>query len=324
MSSKLNLDVEIARLFGFVCVATAHANSLGVFENHQTTGFVIDELCRASVQIFFMVSGFFWKAEQIDRPLAYLGQLFPKIAIPFVIWAAIYIFLDATQLIYPRSEERTWFSYATTPWSGGIAFHLWFLPALLVGTAIGLGLIRKLGVNGAMIAVLLLFLVGVLLGSYINLLGVTLPLSVYRNGIFFAPIFLVTGYFLKTQKQLPSLATFTVMALFGASLNMLEGLYVVRGFPHGHDLSLATLPFGVGVFGMFLHLNSSATWLAKWGRDVFGAYLAHVLILKILIVLLVPAESPALMVTCIVLTIILSLALSRLAKQNRFTRLLAP
>src|SRR6218665_3992958 len=132
---KLNLDVEIARLFGFACVVLAHANSLDMFQNHQTTGFVIDELCRSTVQIFFLVSGFFWKPEQIDTFRTYLVRLFPKLAIPFVLWAAIYLLLDATQLLYASPEPRTWRSYVTTPWSGGIAFHLWFLPALFVGTA---------------------------------------------------------------------------------------------------------------------------------------------------------------------------------------------
>lgn len=322
---KRNLDVEIARLYGFACVVVAHANSLTLFRDYPMTGFVVDELSRATIQLFFLVSGFFWKPEQIDRPLAYLKALFPKLAIPFVIWAAIYLPLDATHLLFPYDQQpRTWKSYLTTPWSGGIVFHLWFLPALFVGTAIGMNLIKRLGLNRALIAAVLLFLIGTILGTYLRPFGVTVPLSLYRNGIFFAPIFLVGGYYLKTRPELPSFNTFALMAVFGAALGIFEGYYIAQSYPNAHDLSLATLPFGIGVFGMFLHLKSNAEGLAGWGRDVFGAYLAHVLIMKILIEILYPATSPLLIGICILATFILSLAFSRLAKKNRWLRYMAP
>jgi len=321
---KRNLNVEIARLYGFACVVMAHANSLTLFRDYPMAGFIIDELCRSVIQLFFLVSGFFWRPEQIDRPMAYLKALFPKLAIPFVIWAAIYLAIDATQLLYPFDQPRTWKSYITTPWSGGIVFHLWFLPALFVGTAISMGLIKWLGLNRALIAALALFLIGTMLGTYLRPFGIEVPLSLYRNGIFFAPIFLVGGYYLKTLAKLPDFRIFALMAALGAVLGPLEGFYLAQSYPSGHDLSFSTLPFGIGIFGMFLHLKSDAEWVAGWGREVFGAYLAHVLVLKILIEIFYPATTPAMIVACIVLTFILSLAFSRLAKKNRWLRYLAP
>ena len=322
---KRNLDVEIARLYGFACVVIAHANSLTLFRDYPMTGFIIDELCRSVIQLFFLVSGFFWRPEQIDRPLAYLKALFPKLAIPFVIWAAIYLAIDATHLLFPYDQQpRTWKSYITTPWSGGIVFHLWFLPALFVGTAIGMTIIKRLGLNRALIVVFVLFLIGTVLGTYLIPFVMEVPLSLYRNGIFFAPIFLVVGYYLKTLGELPIFSVFAAMAAFGALLGIFEGYYLARSYPNAHDLSFATLPFGIGIFGMFLHLKSNAEWLAGWGRDVFGAYLAHVLVLKILVEIFYPATTPLLIAACIALTFILSLAFSRLAKRNRWLRYLAP
>lgn len=321
---KRNLDVELARLLAFAAVVTAHGNSLGMFSQYPVAGYVIDELCRFCVQLFFMVSGFFWRQSQIDDPFEALKKLFPKIAIPFVLWAAIYLTLDATQLLYPQSEPRTFRSYAMTPWSGGIAFHLWFLPALFIGTGIGLTLIRYLGIHRALLVVLVLFLIGVVAGAYLRPFGINLPLSTYRNGVFLAPIFLVGGYYLKTRPVLPKLWVFSVMTVFGAALTLLEGIFVVHAFPHGHDLSLATLPYGVGAFGMFLHLNSSAEKLASWGRDVFGAYLAHVLFMQVIIQHLSVPSSPTTIALCIALTVVLSLGFSRLAKKNRWTQYLVP
>lgn len=321
---KLNLDVEIARLCAFACVVTAHANSLEMFRQHQDVGFFLDELCRFSVQLFFLVSGFFWRPSQIDDPVSYLKKLFPKIAIPFVLWAAIYLSLDATQLLYSSPEPRTWRSYITTPWSGGIAFHLWFLPGLFIGTGIGMALVKHLGLNRAMIVVFVLFLIGAFLGTYLRPLGVTLPLSTYRNGIFFSPIFLVSGYYLKTLPKLPGLPVFAVMAVLGWALNLVEGIYVFRGYPNGHDLSLGTLPFGIGVFGMLLHLKSSSQAFAAWGRDVFGAYLVHVLILKLFIEYFASPSNLPLTLLLIALAILLSLMFSRAAKMNRWTQYLVP
>jgi surface polysaccharide O-acyltransferase-like enzyme len=321
---KRSLNVEIARLFGLVCVVAAHANSLETFRNFQTTGFLVDEACRSTVQLFFLVSGFFWKPDNIDRPGAYLARLFPKLAIPFVLWAAIYLTLDWTGWLYPGIEDHSWRSYITTPWSGGIAFHLWFLPALFIGTAIGLTMIRMFGLRGALYGALILFLIGALLGAYLRPFGIHVPLGAYRNGIFFAPIFLVSGYYLKGLATLPKFSTFLVVAVVGAVGNLLEGIYIVGSYPNGHDLSLATLPFGIGVFGLFLHLRSEATTLASWGRDVFGAYLAHVLIMKTLIAVIAPQSSLWLIAFVIIVTLILSLIFSRYAKKNRWLQYLAP
>lgn len=321
---KRSLNVELARLFGLVCVVAAHANSLETFRNFQTTGFVLDEACRSTVQLFFLVSGFFWKPEHVERPVAYLARLFPKLAIPFVLWAAIYLLLDWTGWLYPGIPDHSWRSYITTPWSGGIAFHLWFLPALFIGTVIGLTSIRTFGMRGALIVSLVLFLIGTVLGAYLRPFGIHVPLSAYRNGIFFAPIFLVAGFYLKGLSTLPSLFVFAAVAAIGAIGNLFEGIYIVGSYPNGHDLSLTTLPFGIGVFGLFLHMRSEATRLASWGRDVFGAYLAHVLIMKTLIAWLAPQDSLWLIAFVIIVTLILSLIFSRYAKKNRWLQYLAP
>ncbi len=284
----------------------------------------MDEACRSTVQLFFLVSGFFWKPENVDHPGAYLRRLFPKLAIPFVLWAVIYLFLDWSEWLYPGVENRSWRTYVFTLWSGGIAFHLWFLPALFVGTAIGLTLLRTFGMRCALIGAFVLFFIGTLLGAYLRPFGIEAQLSLYRNGIFFAPIFLIAGYYLKGLTTLPSLPTFAAIAVIGAVGNLLEGIYIVGSYPNGHDLSLSTLPFGVGVFGLFLHLRSEASNLASWGRDVFGAYLAHVLIMKTLIAVLAPQSSLWLIAFVIVVTLVLSLVFSRYAKKNRWLRHLAP
>ncbi|TWF58658.1 acyltransferase [Neorhizobium alkalisoli] len=321
---RSNQQIELARLLGFIVVVTVHGNALGMFSRgNEATGWVIDEAGRFAVPVFFLISGYFWKPAKTQLG-PYLQKLFGKLILPFLFWAAVYIALDATQTLYPVPAQHSWRTYLTTPWTGSVAYHLWFLPALLVGSAIGLGLIKMIGPQKALWATLALYLLGALLGTYLRPLGIIIPLGVYRNGILFAPIFLVGGYILALRPELPGAKTFLLIAALGLLLQLLEGYFVFEAYPRGHDMSLGTLPLAFGIFGFFLQLNWTGGPLPGWGRDVFGAYLVHVLLLQTVVGHLAPSTSLPFTLGVIAIIIVLSLVISRLAKLNPYSRVVMP
>lgn len=86
----------------------------------------------------------------------------------------------------------------------GTFYHLWYLPAALMGCIILLMLMKLLGNRGAGIAVVLLYFAGLLGDSYYGLIsdapvlksiykGIFTISSYTRNGVFYIPIFLWMG-----------------------------------------------------------------------------------------------------------------------------------
>jgi surface polysaccharide O-acyltransferase-like enzyme len=321
---RSNQQIELSRLLGFIVVVTVHANALGLFSRgNESVGWVIDDVCRFAVPVFFLISGYFWRPSTTQLA-SYLRKLFMKLILPFLFWVAIYIALDATEILYAVPAQHSWRTYLTAPWTGSVAFHLWFIPALLVGSAIGLWLIKTMGANKALWVTLALYLLGCLLGTYLRPFGIFVPLGVFRNGILFAPIFLVGGYILAQRSDLPGRNTFLLIAGIGALLQLLEGYYVFDFYPRGHDMSLGTLPLSFGVFGFFLKLRWTGGSLSGWGKDVFGAYLVHVLFLQIVVGHMTPSTHLAVTLAVIAAITVLSLLVSRTAKWNAYSRAVMP
>ncbi len=315
---KWNPSIELARLVALLAVISLHANAFGLFGPDIHVAFAVDEMARFAVPLFFLISGYLWRDGDIAAPVRPLLKLFFRLALPFVFWAAFYSICDRFSLFYPRVFFGGIGSYLIAPVTGGIGFHLWFLPALGTGTALVWAGLHYLGMTRTLIVMFVLFLIGVILGAYIDLFGITLPVAAYRNGLFFAPVFLLLGHLMR-QRTLPGIGAFATLTLVGIVMQFAEGLYVAGSFPHGHDLSFGTLAFAVGVFGLVLRSGIDIPALTPLARDVFGAYLVHLFIVKV-IAAHVPARGTAVALASIFGTLILSLLISRLLKTNRFTR----
>ena len=94
----------------------------------------------------------------------------------------------------------------------GTLYHLWYFPALIVGVWITYYLVKKLGRKKALIATILLYIIGVFGDSYY---GITImnqiTKNIYefifnifdytRNGLFYVPIFICLGHIVKTDTR---------------------------------------------------------------------------------------------------------------------------
>lgn len=119
----------------------------------------------------------------------------------------------------------------------GTLYHLWYFPALIVGVWIAYYLVKKLGRKKALIATILLYIIGVFGDSYY---GITImnqiTKNIYelifnifdytRNGLFYVPIFICLGHIIKagTRKTtkfdlLYALLFFILMSVEGSILH---------------------------------------------------------------------------------------------------------
>ena len=280
-----NASLDALRVLSLLGIVSLHVAG-GGFAGMKPIGFVVDELSRFAVPVFFILSAYFWKAEELASPLRLTRRLAWRVLVPFVLWVAItMLWRMVTQPGYQPDLSPA--SLVFIAWTGEPAFHLWFLPALVVGAALVAISGKYFGWVFTLGLALFLFVLGTTLGSYARLLsGESFPFWLDRNGLLFAPIFLVVGVLLRRYRDrvaaLSIPAVLAAAALF-AALQVVEGYFVVGRYPMGHDYSLATLGYGTAVAILFMRLELRGSWWSLLGRATFTAYLVHLLILGLIV-----------------------------------------
>lgn len=228
-------------------------------------------LARVAVPFFFMVSGYFLS----QRNWANTGKFLKKTALVYALAVVLYLPLN-------------WYNGGfASPLQGfqkllldGTLYHLWYFPAVLLGVVIARNLAR-LPAPAALSLAGLLYLVGVGGDSYFGFTaavpalktmydGVFLAFPYTRNGLFFAPLFLLLGAAGLRWSRRASAAGFA-LSLLGMSL---EALWL-RGldWPR-HDSMYLLLPLCmVFLFSLLLGENRGEDKRAR--RVSLLVYLLH-------------------------------------------------
>ncbi len=152
-------------------------------------------LARVAVPFFLMVSGYFlalggWRRQKLKR-------FWAKTALLYLASVLLYLPLNLYAGLPPLGEgiKRLLFE--------GTFYHLWYLPAALLGSLIACGL-NRLGLRFALPIAAVLYLVGLGGDSYYGVAAAIPPLrAVYdgmlsligytRGGLFMAPLFFLLG-----------------------------------------------------------------------------------------------------------------------------------
>lgn len=272
--------VDRFRLAAALLVVAIHTSPLTSFSG--TADFFLTRvIARVAVPFFFLVTGYFVLPRLARHPEA-LCKTWRKTALLYAGATALYLPL----MIYKGDLSRPnvlWQEMRDVVFNGTF-YHLWYLPALLLGLPLAAWLLRRLGERRALAAAGVLYLIGVLGDSWYGLTCL-IPggRAVYdllffwgdytRNGLFFTPLFLLLGHALAVR---PRLAPRRAAAGLAASLALMTGeAFLLRwlAWPR-HDSMYLSLP------AVLVFLTAVLTALPlrggkRWATLSLAVYVIH-------------------------------------------------
>lgn len=224
-------------------------------------------IARTAVPFFFMVTGYFvlheayrtGDAGKVKRFLKKLGKLYLAVTLCYLPVQLYRLYRMAGGETFgkawvPRTAE-TLFQVVRAVFFDGTYYHLWYLPAVGLGLVLALGGLKRLGVKGALTGAGILYLLGLLGDSYYGLTekipvlracydGLFRIFSYTRNGIFFAPLFLLLGALAADEKKRGVKKQKHGIVILMLMLMMCgEGLLLRRAGWQRHDSMYLLLPF---------------------------------------------------------------------------------
>lgn len=222
------------RLIAALLVVAIHTSPLAVVNG--TADFMLTRIvARVAVPFFFMASGFFLFSQGADAKRLYV--FLRKTAVLYAIAMLLYLPLN----LYNVSALR----WASLPdllrsvFVDGTFYHLWYLPAAMLGAAIAWALLRSVKQKGALIISLILYAIGLFGDSYYGFADKIPALKAFyqtvfaffghtRNGLFFAPIFFVLGARITKSSRCPDRRSALTGLGLSLALMAAEGL-LLRG-----------------------------------------------------------------------------------------------
>ena len=289
--------IDIAKYISALLVVCIHTFPLLDVSEPANT-FLIQAVCRIAVPFFFAVSSimFFSKKKAKRGPndpenLFQLKHYLRRLGILYLVWSAVY--LPYTFLLW-RSSGYAWtfvVRWIFDFFFNGSYYHLWFLPSLILATVIVYQLYTRIKLVWGMLVCLLLYTAGMLMNVYGDLLACIpfirllyqLYMSVFttaRNGIFFAPIFLYVGIYLKSSlKTFSSKKYLTGTVVFYIALLLEEGLALLCGMIHDlTSMYLMLVPLVYFLVGLLLQVQSAPSRMGKFLRQSsLLIYVSHIL-----------------------------------------------
>lgn len=230
--------IDFFRIIAAILVVAIHTSPLKGFS--ATFDFILTRvIARTAVPFFFTTSGFFLFPKEENGSLQFKGILnfTKKTAILYGITVLFYLPVN----IYAGTVKE--WAYLPNLLKDiifdGTFYHLWYLPASILGAFIAWLLLKKLEIKQAFLASLLLYITGLFGDSYYGLICNTrFVKSVYevfflifdhtRNGLFFAPVFFLLGAFLARHGKELKMKTCATGLVVSVILMISEGL-LLRG-----------------------------------------------------------------------------------------------
>ncbi len=281
--------LDYFRMAAAFLVAAIHTSPLASFSTE--ADFVLTRVAaRVAVPFFFMATGFFLLPQYLfghsmdNRPLR---RLLKKLFLLYGIAILLYL---PVNLYAGQFEGAGIGGVLRMVWMDGTFYHLWYLPAVMWGAVLVRFLSRGLPWTAVTGVSIFLYLIGLFGDSYYGFAeqvpalraayGVLFSISSYtRNGIFYAPVFLVMGAGISrlgNQSGILHVVRARIAAGFVISLGLMtaEGLLLHRFGIQRHDSMYIMLP--PAMFFLFRLLLTFRAESAKRLRMIsMWIYLLH-------------------------------------------------
>lgn len=282
--------IDYFRVIAAILVVAIHISPLsGV---NETADFILTRIiARVAVPFFLMTSGFFliprYLADGKPKKRGRLAAFLKKAVILYGIAILLYL---PVNIYTGYFKEPYWVSKLLKDIVfDGTFYHLWYLPAAMLGAFLTCLLLKKLKMGQVFAITLMLYLVGLLGDSYYGL-ATAVPLfktlfdvlfmffDYTRNGLFFAPIFFLLGGLIAKQRERFGMLTYVTGLIFSLLFMIAEGMVLHANHLQRHDsMYLMLLPC------MFFLFQCLLSWKGRGGqilRDLsMTIYLIHPLMI---------------------------------------------
>ncbi len=248
-SNKSYTGIDCFRMIAALLIIAIHTSPLGTYS--ELGDFILTRvIARAAVPFFFMTSGFFLISRysyKSDKPVAFVKKTAQIYGAAIVLYIPINLYNGyfKTENLLPNLIKDIVFD--------GTLYHLWYLPASLVGGVTVWYLVRRMGFHRAFTVSAALYLIGLFGDSYY---GVTEKVPVIsgfyalwfqvsdytRNGVFFAPVFFLLGGWIADCKTSPKQTTAWTLSALMMMLMLAEGLILHHFQVQRHDSMYFFLP----------------------------------------------------------------------------------
>lgn len=257
--------IDCFRLIAAVLVIAVHTAPLsGISE---TADFILTRIAaRVAVPFFFITTGFFLISRYhfgAEKLAVFLKKTAAVYAAAIVLYLPVNVYSGAFKVspLLPNLLKDLVFD--------GTLYHLWYLPASMLGAALAWYLVTQKGYKKALTIGVLLYLIGLLGDSYYGFAEAVPVLHRFyslifevtdqtRNGLFFAPLFLILGGFLADHR--PKITARASAAAFAASFALMiaEGLTLRRfGLQRRDSMYIFLLPCMLFLFCTLLHFRGN-------------------------------------------------------------------
>lgn len=260
---KSYAGIDDFRLVAALLVVAIHTSPLASFS--ETGDFIVTRIiARVAVPFFLMTSGFFLVSRYTCNAEK-LGAFVKKTAM--IYGAAILIYIPIN--IYNGYFKMDNFlpNMIKDIVFDGTFYHLWYLPASIIGAVAAWCMVKKLNDQKALIVAFVLYLIGLFGDSYYGIAEkVSCLNSLYRlvfqvtdytrNGIFFAPVFFMIGGFIADHR--PQIAFRKCICGFVISFGLMfaEAMALNRFDLQRHDsMYLFLLPCMYFLFNSILYFK---------------------------------------------------------------------
>lgn len=291
--------IDVFRLVAAVLIITIHTSPLAGLS--ETADFILARIvARVAVPFFFVTSGFFLISRyhyQTAKLCVFVKKTLMIYAAAIALYIPVNLYNGYFQMEYllPNLIKDIVFD--------GTLYHLWYLPASVIGGVIAWGLVKRLDYRKAFVVAAALYLAGLFGDSYYGVIAnvpvcsgfyaLIFQVSDYtRNGIFFAPVFFIMGGFIADKNDICK----TVLGknalrkrilvtgfCFGLLLALMlaEGLVLHYFQVQRHDSMYVFLPLCVHF--LFLVLLQFRGKRYVWLRDLsLTVYLVHPMMIVVI------------------------------------------
>ncbi|MGR5300324.1 acyltransferase [Vibrio alfacsensis] len=286
-------SLEFARIIAMFAIVGLHcqmALTYWQWDEVPWVGYILNQLARFAVPLFFLISGYLIQPKLSERPLETLKSYAKPLMKIWLIWSMICLAVPfrwhtVAEAGYLAERQGYWGYLMTNPLNslleGGLV-HLWFIPALVIAIALIALLVRIRMAQLLLPTAVLLYIYGVFAGSYITL--TELPTLFFtRNGPFFSTLLVVLGYLARQQQWHWSRNNTIRFILLGMALHFGEAYYLMNADIafNSHDFLFGTVIWALAVFMWLLaHPNfGNMPWVFKWSPRILGIYVSHLLVI---------------------------------------------